>query len=120
MRLVRGTTRDSQVWEPFTHSIARRRIENIGEIKLRNVLAYVFNNWRKHREVSASPGWRVDPFSTAALFGGWREGAYLDRERDPADFEHLAVRPAQTWLLRVGWRRHGLLDWREVPSRSGR
>jgi putative transposase len=84
--------------------------------QMRNTLAYVFNNWRKHRVASKSPGWRVDPFSTAPLFDGWRDGSWLDRERYPPEFEHLVVQQARTWLLRVGWRRHGLLDWRQVPS----
>jgi hypothetical protein len=26
------------------------------------------------------------------------------------------VAPARSWLLRVGWRRHGLLDPSEVPG----
>ncbi|HEY4059334.1 MAG TPA: transposase [Kofleriaceae bacterium] len=84
--------------------------------QMRNTLVYVFNNWRKHRVVNKSPGWRVDPFSTACLFDGWRDGACLDRERFPPELAHLVVQQAQTWLLRVGWRRHGLLDWRHVPS----
>ena len=84
--------------------------------QMRNTLAYVFNNWRKHRVAGLSPGWRVDPFSTASLFDGWRDGACLDRERFPSEFSLLVVQEARTWLLRVGWRRHGLLDWRQVPS----
>jgi hypothetical protein len=31
----------------------------------------------------------------------------------PREFELLVVHPPRTWLLRVGWRRHGLLDWRQ-------
>jgi hypothetical protein len=26
-------------------------------------------------------------------------------------------RRPQTWLLRVGWKRHGLISYREVPGR---
>jgi hypothetical protein len=84
--------------------------------QMRNTLAYVFNNWRKHRVASKFVGWRVDPFSTASLFDGWRDGAHLDLERFPTEFSHLVVQEARTWLLRVGWRRHGLLDRRQVPS----
>ncbi|CAN5914755.1 hypothetical protein BH11MYX2_BH11MYX2_20360 [soil metagenome] len=84
--------------------------------QMRNTLAYVFNHWRKHRVASKSPGWCVDPFSTACMFDGWRDGACLDRERYPAEFQHLVVQQGTTWLLRVGWRRHGLLHWRQTPS----
>jgi hypothetical protein len=41
----------------------------------RHALAYVLNNWRKHRE-DQSPltgKWNVDAFSTVPLFTGWQE-----------------------------------------------
>jgi hypothetical protein len=43
-------------------------------------------------------------------FEGWREGV-VALMRSPAP-----VARARTWLLRVGWRRHGLLDPSEVPG----
>jgi REP element-mobilizing transposase RayT len=74
---------------------------------VRNALLYVLNNARKH-------GVRVeglDPCSSAAAFDGWRERpTTLDRDRAPP------VSPAQTWLLRVGWRKHGLLGVLELPA----
>src|SRR5438445_6050931 len=41
----------------------------------RRTLAYVLNNWRKHREdrLEHAKGWSVDPYSTAVQFNGWRE-----------------------------------------------
>ena len=85
----------------------------------RNALAYVLNNWRKHREnrsaMSLEHGWRVDPFSTAPLFTGWRD---IDTASIawPATYEPLPVWEAKTWLLREGWKKHGLISSTEIPS----
>jgi REP element-mobilizing transposase RayT len=85
----------------------------------RRSLAYVLNNWRKHREdrMSASRGWNVDPFSTGVLFDGWRawEGEPF-RWRWRTTYQPLVVYLPKTWLLRVGWRRYGTVPFREVPS----
>ena len=86
----------------------------------RNTLAYVLNNWRKHQDDRAryARTWNVDPFSTGALFWGWKErdGATLFwRLRDT--YEPLMVFLPRTWLLREGWKRGGgLIGFREVPS----
>ncbi|MBK9034432.1 MAG: transposase [Myxococcales bacterium] len=75
----------------------------------RNALAYVLNNWRRHRADHAALGQRraqVDPCSTAVWFVGWAE-------RDgvpfawPRGFEPLPSARPQTWLLADGWRRGG-------------
>jgi REP element-mobilizing transposase RayT len=79
----------------------------------RHALAYVLNNWRRHREDVTTPGAEnavIDPYSTAASFDGWR-----DLDEIPA-WERLPAADPTTWLLRVGWRRHGLLGVREVPG----
>jgi len=84
--------------------------------QVRNTLAYVLNNWRKHDEhrrplVSA---WSIDLFSSAVSFDGW-----LDRDEadvPPPTYERLPVHRPKSWLLNVGWRRHGLISTREVPS----
>ena len=86
----------------------------------RNALAYVLNNWRKHRADRGprSSTWRVDPFSTAALFTGWKElveagqAAWVLRD----DYKPLVVWEPRSWLLRDGWRRHGLISCDEVPG----
>jgi REP element-mobilizing transposase RayT len=85
----------------------------------RSTLAYVLNNWRKHREDrgEAQRSWKVDPFSTAPLFGGWKELAGSDvmwplRET----YKPLVVYLPKTWLLRVGWQRSGTISVMEVPS----
>ena len=82
----------------------------------RHALAYVLNNWRKHGEhrTDAMRGWRVDPFSTATSFRDWRGGPLALTA--PPEYEPLVVWPARSWLLTVGWRRHGLIDVFEKPS----
>src|SRR5512143_4156535 len=41
----------------------------------RHTLSYIMNNWRKHQEDRKAPmsAWRIDWFSTAAMFPGWTE-----------------------------------------------
>jgi putative transposase len=84
----------------------------------RNALAYVLNNWRKHREdrVPAAREWRVDPFSSALSFDGWRDLGVPTTELFPAHYQPLPVWPPKTWLLSTGWRMHGLIRPTEVPS----
>jgi REP element-mobilizing transposase RayT len=87
----------------------------------RHALAYVLNNWRKHHadRGAKSSTWLVDPFSTGALFSGWKqlEGKLVMwpiREGWLSMFVWLP----RTWLLTEGWRRHGLVDAHEIPSRA--
>ncbi len=85
----------------------------------RQTLAYVLNNWRKHREDRGAleRTWNVYPYSTGVLFDGWkeRENEYvLWRWRDT--YDPLVVYLPKTWLLRESWRRHGLVGFRDVPS----
>ena len=78
------------------------------------MLAYVLNNWRRHREDVTTVGAQnalIDPYSTAWAFDGW-----LDLDEVP-DWERLPSAEPRTWLLRVGWRRGGpaIGVW-EVPG----
>ena len=83
----------------------------------RHVLSYVMNNWRKHREdrEAVAQGWRVDPYSTAVLFDGWRELGDRQRWTWRETYQPMAVWAARTWLLTEGWRRHGLIGCDELP-----
>jgi len=81
--------------------------------EVRSVLAYVLLNARRHAS-KASRGLRCDPASSGRWFDGWRrrpEASPLQgRLRSPP------VAGARSWLLRVGWRRYGLIDPLEVPG----
>ena len=79
-------------------------------LEVRRALAYVVLNARKHLGARARRVRRIDPASSGPWFSGWREGV-VALARSPAP-----VAQALTWLLRVGWRRHGLLDPSEVPG----
>jgi REP element-mobilizing transposase RayT len=85
----------------------------------RHTLAYVLNNWRKHKEDrhEFARDWNVDPYSTGALFDGWKEredAVTLWPLRET--YLPLVVYLPKTWLLREGWRKHGLVPMTEVPS----
>jgi putative transposase len=91
----------------------------------RNALAYVLNNWRKHREDLGGPArnWNVDAFSTGIQFTGWREredAIFMWTPRET--YKPLVVYLPQSWLLRVGWRVRGggTIPFAYVPGpRSG-
>jgi REP element-mobilizing transposase RayT len=70
-----------------------------------HTLRYVLNNAHKHRVLMAG----LDPLSSAPMFDGWSQA---DHPPAPPDG---SARPPQTWLLRIGWRRHGLIS---VPSNN--
>lgn len=115
LRDERGVRRKGSVFPDRYHA---RIIK--GPKQARNTLAYVLNNWRKHRadRNTSLRHYRVDLFSSAFAFDGWRDVDVAALER-PAHYEPLPVSPPRTWLLRVGWKRHGLISCFEVPSASG-
>jgi len=85
--------------------------------EVRRALAYVLLNARRHlakrRGLAGAPPARLDPASSARWFDGWRPEA-ASRLQEARGSPEVA-RP-RTWLLRMGWRRHGLVDPREVPG----
>jgi REP element-mobilizing transposase RayT len=85
----------------------------------RHALAYVVNNWRKHHEDrdALARTWLVDPFSSGCSFTGWKQQQTITW-RLPETYEPLVVWRPRTWLLREGWRKHGLIDCFEVPSKK--
>jgi REP element-mobilizing transposase RayT len=97
---------------------------------VRHALAYVLGNWRRHGEdlVGVARTWKVDPFSSGAVFAGWKElegSPFLWPLR--ATYHPLIVFRPRTWLLAKGWQEHHpLISVREVPgleaagSRRGR
>lgn len=77
--------------------------------EVRNSLLYVLNNAKKHAQqagVTIPLGW-LDPYSSAGTFEHWAE--------DVAAKEREVVRKPRTWLLAVGWLRHGKLRIDEKP-----
>ncbi len=85
----------------------------------RNVLAYVLLNARKHLAQSGVAASRLrpepDPASSGRWFDGWRAPDQARHPRGPS-----CVAEARTWLLAIGWRRHGLIDLRECPGSTKR
>ena len=82
----------------------------------RHCLAYIMNNWRHHLEDrhGAAQYWKIDRYSSAISFDGWRDAPA--QWEIPKDYEPLPVWPARCWVLRAGWRRHGLISMTEVPG----
>jgi putative transposase len=81
----------------------------------RNALCYVLQNARRHGEWIDVRFGGMDPFSSAWWFDGWRDDSWKRGLPPP---EQRTVAEAQSWLLRVGWRRSrsGLLAITEVPA----
>ena len=88
-------------------------------LQARRALSYVLQNWRKHHEDrdARCAGWTYDWFSSAWSFPDWAELAHDPFfHPPPPTYEPFLVRRPTTWLLLVGWKRHGLISYREVPS----
>ncbi|HEX5067251.1 MAG TPA: hypothetical protein VFY49_14115 [Myxococcota bacterium] len=82
--------------------------------EVRNALAYVLLNARKHwkQRTGTAPPVQLDEASSGAWFDGWSRGLQPLSSREPPP-----VAAPHTWLLCVGWRRHGLIDAAEIPGR---
>jgi putative transposase len=68
-------------------------------------LGYVLENWIHHGAIIIG-GEMLDPYSSAYHFDGWANPT------EPAPIHTAEQRPprARTWLLRVGYREHGLVQ----------
>jgi putative transposase len=89
--------------------------------QMRNALAYVLNNWRRHSEDRGSVRAAralIDPYATGIWFTGWKgmEDRFFAR---PADYDPLPAANAISWLLTTGWKQHGLIDVHERPGPLG-
>ena len=99
---------------------------------VRAALAYVLNNFRKHRVAGLA---QIDPYSSAPYFNGFREL----RGRSPLDLPATAALPhaprglspprtsrefpvmhAKTWLAREGWHRAGSIAFSTSASAARR
>ena len=106
VRLARGLNRlwkrSGQVFPDRYHA---RALTTPRAVRL--ALVYVLQNGKKHDAWRAP---RPDVYSSGPTFGGWREPEKVAQSS-------LRLLPrARTWLLTVGWRRHGLIDLVERPS----
>jgi len=79
----------------------------------RNALVYVLHNFKKHashRFVGrAATARAIDPASSGAWFEGWTRRVAPGNGPRP-------VAAARSWLLRIGWLRHGRIDPAEAPA----
>lgn len=111
-RLNKKLGRSGRLFETRYHA---RVLKSPREVK--NALRYVLLNARHHAAEGGNEldeGW-IDPFSSGIWFDGWAQ------EIDPEWNRGLLEQPkptvkARTWLLAVGWRRWGLLEFDEVPG----
>ncbi len=93
-----------------------RRLRTPREV--RNALAYVLLNARKHlaersgRAAAHRAACAADPASSGRWFGGWMDGASTAQGTSGPP----PVAAARSWRLRIGWRRHGRIDLREIPG----
>ena len=85
----------------------------------RHALCYVLQNARRHGEPIDLRFGGMDPFSSAWWFDGWKDASWKAGIPPP---EVRTVAAAETWLLRVGWKRstYGLLSITEVPPAGRR
>ena len=80
----------------------------------RNALAFVLNNWRKHRldyEHPVARRAKLDPYASGLSFHGWTRTF-----APPLGFELLPVSPPRTHLLAHAWMRYGPIDPHEIPG----
>ena len=95
-----------RVWGDRYH---RRDLTNARQV--RNALVYCINNYKKHYGVSRGLS-RIDACSSARWFQGWTSIRSADDGPRPTE-------RARTVLLRIAWRKHGLIHPGEAPRSPG-
>src|SRR5258705_6407676 len=89
--------------------------------EVRGGLRYVLLNARRHAAkagaVLSKGRGALDPASSARWFDGWKRwGPSAHEHEPPVTVRKPPVARPRTWLLKVGWRRQGLLDPADVPG----
>lgn len=111
---IRIAKRLNTLWERAGKLFADRYHDRILRTprEVRNALAYVLHNARKHGVLANHAG--PDPCSSGRWFDGWGDWLADESTKSP-------VARAKTWLLSIGWLRHGPLEIAaaEPPNRSG-
>ncbi len=89
-------------------------------LEVRRALAYVLLNQRHHaaQRGRSYPRQWVDPYSSGFEFHGWSVSWVGGGGVSPPGVFPPTVVAPRTWLLRVGWRRHGAIRPWEVPGRD--
>ena len=114
--LVRIARTLNRLWQRRGKVFADRYHDHIlrSPREVRNALRYVLGNGRKHasegRAVTVPQA--IDTYTSAPWFDGFRETIVVRGLE-------AVVRPvtdAHTWLLTIGWRRHGLLSVAEPTA----
>ena len=123
-RAVNGLlNRAGKVWADrfFSRELKSPRV-------VRNALAYVLNNFRKHRAAGAA---LIDPYSSAPYFNGFRElsgsaPCELQPSRGlphaprgvapPEKSQEVPIVRAKTWLAGKGWRRGGAIAFSDAGA----
>jgi hypothetical protein len=121
-------SRGMQAWSGRLARLLNRRLRRRGRVvadryhvellrsprRVRNALCYVLHNGRRHGE-PLDARWRgADPFSSAWHFEGWADDAWRASLAPPRGDPPVAA--PTTWLLRIGWRRWGLIATDELPA----
>jgi REP element-mobilizing transposase RayT len=114
--LIRIAKTLNKLWQRRGKVFADRYHDHILKTprETRNALRYVLQNGRKHaaegREVAVPQA--LDTFTSAPWFDGFRETITV------RGLEAILrpVTEARTWMLTIGWRRHGLIGVHELPS----
>jgi len=104
--LIRLWSRTGAVLDDHYHARALKTPREV-----RSALVYVLQNARKHGVHFGG----VDPFSSGISFDGWND---VSRRAIAALTEPIAR--ARTWLLSVGWRKHGRIALSERPALAAR
>jgi len=123
--LIRVARALNKLWQRRGKVFADRYHDHVlrSPREVRNAVRYVLGNARKHAAGSAAAGsaaaggvasapHAVDTYTSAPWFDGYREPVHW------RGLEHVPrpTNDAHTWLLRTGWRRHGLLSVTEAPK----
>jgi putative transposase len=119
---VRCARRLNRLWRRKGTVFADRYHDHVlrSPREVRRALCYVLNNARRHfaaqrRSTALAPPPAPDPFSSARWFDGYRPPS-----PPPPPISLCPTVAARTWLLTIGWRRHGAIGLHETPGQQER
>ena len=114
IRIAKGLNkiweRRGKVFAERYHALVLRTARQV-----RNALRYVLGNAFKHDMNMLMEGW-FDTFSSAYWFDGWKGRNGQPLRARSLEGAQVPVVAARGYLLRIGWRRWGLLDPTDLPG----